>query len=142
MLRRQIEEGFKQNGTPVDLAECIARPLADDLDEDQLVHFFLGLESPGLTEKLNSVATGCGGASAADAVPPRRRPGGSAGDRDRAGDLGEEVVALVVDHDEGREVLHLDLPHRLHAQLRVLQHLDLWMQSLARRAAGPPIEPR
>jgi pimeloyl-ACP methyl ester carboxylesterase len=61
MLRRQIEEGFKENGTPVDLAECIARPLADELEEDQLVHFFLGLESPGLTEKLNSVATGCGG---------------------------------------------------------------------------------
>ncbi len=61
MLRRQIEEGFKQNGTPVDLAECIARPLADELDEDQLVHFFLGLESAGLTEKLNSVASGCGG---------------------------------------------------------------------------------
>jgi pimeloyl-ACP methyl ester carboxylesterase len=61
MLRRQIAEGFKQNGTPVDLAECIARPLADELDEDQLVHFFLGLQSAGLTDKLDSVASGCGG---------------------------------------------------------------------------------
>src|SRR6478735_6984774 len=40
------------------------------------------------------------------------------------GDGGEEVVALVVDHDEGREVLDLDLPDRLHAQLGVLEHLD------------------
>ena len=40
-------------------------------------------------------------------------------------DLGEEVVALVVDDDEGREVLDLDPPDRLHAELGVLQHLDL-----------------
>lgn len=37
--------------------------------------------------------------------------------------LGEEVVALVVDDDERREVLDLDLPHGLHPELRVLQHL-------------------
>ncbi len=29
MLRRQIEEGFTLNGTEADLAECIARPLAE-----------------------------------------------------------------------------------------------------------------
>ena len=58
---RQIEEGFKQNGTPVDLAACIARPLADELTEDQLVHFFLGLDSAGLNEKLDQVASSCGG---------------------------------------------------------------------------------
>src|SRR5262244_1131567 len=42
------------------------------------------------------------------------------GHRDRAGHLGEEVVALVVDDDERGEVLHLDPPDRLHAQLGVL----------------------
>src|SRR6185503_18827500 len=44
---------------------------------------------------------------------------------DRAGHVGEEVVPLVVDHDEGGEVPHLDLPDRLHAELLVLEHLDL-----------------
>jgi pimeloyl-ACP methyl ester carboxylesterase len=61
LLRRQIEDGFKQNGTPKDLATCIARPLAEDLDENQLVHFFLGLDAAGLTDKLNAVAASCGG---------------------------------------------------------------------------------
>src|SRR5712672_1722163 len=37
----------------------------------------------------------------------------------------EEIVALVVDHDEGREILHLDLPDRLHAKLGILHRLDL-----------------
>ena len=41
-----------------------------------------------------------------------------------AADLLEEVVALVVDDDERREVDDLDLPHRLHAELGVLEHLD------------------
>ena len=39
--------------------------------------------------------------------------------------LAEEVVALVVDDDEGGEVDDLDLPDRLHAELGVLEHLDL-----------------
>src|SRR5690606_20259545 len=39
------------------------------------------------------------------------------GDGAAAGDLFEEVVALVVDHHEGGEVLDLDLPDRLHAEL-------------------------
>ena len=106
------------------------------------------------------------------------------GGRQRASDgpLCEEVVALVVDDDEGGEVLDLDLPDRLHAQLGVLEHLDLGgaasappvrggasgggaraapsaghaalcqgargagraflIESCARIAAGPPIEPR
>ena len=38
---------------------------------------------------------------------------------------GEEVVALVVDDDERGEVLDLDLPDRLHAELGVLEHLDV-----------------
>ena len=37
----------------------------------------------------------------------------------------EKIVALVVDDDEGREILHLDLPHGFHAELWVLEHLDL-----------------
>ena len=49
-------------------------------------------------------------------------PGHRHGDGARG--VGEEVVALVVDDDEGREVLDLDLPDRLHAELGVLQHLD------------------
>ena len=57
--------------------------------------------------------------------------------------VGEEVVALVVDDDERREVLDLDPPDRLHAQLGVLQDLDLADAVLRQPgAAGPPIEPR
>jgi hypothetical protein len=61
MLRRQIEEGFTLNGTEASLAECIAGPLAEELNEDQMVHFFLGLDAAGLQAKLNEVVTGCGG---------------------------------------------------------------------------------
>src|SRR3954468_505763 len=39
--------------------------------------------------------------------------------------LAGEVVALVVDDDEGGEVLDLDAPDRLHAELGVLDDLDL-----------------
>ena len=61
MLRRQIQEGFTLNGTEAELAECIARPLAEQLNENQLVHFFLGLDAEGLEAKVNEVVTGCGG---------------------------------------------------------------------------------
>src|SRR6185312_17298348 len=37
----------------------------------------------------------------------------------------EEVVALVVDDDEGREILDLDAPDRLHAEFGIFHHLDL-----------------
>ena len=49
--------------------------------------------------------------------------------------LGVEVVALVVVDDEGREVLDLDAPDRLHAELRVLLHLDL-LDAVLREARG------
>ena len=49
------------NGTEAELAECIARPLAEELDENQMVHFFLGLDAEGLEAKLNEVVAGCGG---------------------------------------------------------------------------------
>src|SRR6266478_6096573 len=37
----------------------------------------------------------------------------------------EEVVAFVVDHDEGGEILDLDAPDRFHAELGIFHHLDL-----------------
>src|SRR5262249_25749581 len=37
----------------------------------------------------------------------------------------EEVVAFVVDDDEGGEILDLDLPDRLHAELGIFEHVDL-----------------
>src|SRR5580698_6947945 len=37
----------------------------------------------------------------------------------------EEIIALVVDDDEGRKIHHLDAPDRFHAQLRILHDLDL-----------------
>src|SRR6185437_8539893 len=36
----------------------------------------------------------------------------------------EKIIALVVDDDEGREVLDLDLPDRLHAELGIFLALD------------------
>jgi len=45
-------------------------------------------------------------------------------ERHRSRDVGVEVVALVVDDDEGGEVLDLDLPHGFHAQLGIVEHLD------------------
>src|SRR6266513_1762765 len=45
--------------------------------------------------------------------------------RDRFGDLAEEVVAFVVDDDERREVAHLDLPDRFHPELGILEDLHL-----------------
>src|SRR5512134_1497242 len=43
----------------------------------------------------------------------------------RLQELGEEVVALVVDDDERREVLDLDPPDRLHPELGIFDALDL-----------------
>src|SRR6185503_23316 len=40
-------------------------------------------------------------------------------------EIAEEVVALVVDDDEGREIDDVDLPHRLHAELGIFQDLDM-----------------
>ena len=39
-------------------------------------------------------------------------------------ELLEEIVALVVNEDECREVLNGDLPYCLHAQLRIFHTLD------------------
>src|SRR5579871_5064421 len=37
----------------------------------------------------------------------------------------EEIIPLVVDDDEGGEILHLDAPDRLHAEFGIFHHLDL-----------------
>src|SRR5882724_12463022 len=37
----------------------------------------------------------------------------------------EKVIALVVDDDEGREILDLDAPDRFHAEFGIFHHLDL-----------------
>src|SRR5262249_43360035 len=37
----------------------------------------------------------------------------------------EEVVALVIDDDEGREIHDLDAPDRFHAEFGIFKHLDL-----------------
>jgi hypothetical protein len=37
----------------------------------------------------------------------------------------EEVVALIVDQDEGGEVFHLDFPDCFHAEFRVLEQFNL-----------------
>ena len=52
-----------------------------------------------------------------------RRSGLLAGDRDRL-ELLEEVVALVVDQDEGREVFDADLVDGFHAEFRILDAFD------------------
>jgi pimeloyl-ACP methyl ester carboxylesterase len=60
-LRRQIEEGLKTSGAPATLATCVAKPIAGDLSERELVHFYLGLDQAGLTKKLAQFAAACGG---------------------------------------------------------------------------------
>src|SRR5579875_3278346 len=62
-----------------------------------------------------------------------------------SGELGEEVVALVVDDDEGGEVYHFDAPDRLHAELGIFDDFDLLDAVLGeprrRPADRPEIEP-
>ena len=47
----------------------------------------------------------------------------------------EEVIALVVDDDEGGEVLDLDPPDRFHAEFGIFQHFDL-LDAVLRQARG------
>src|SRR5262249_11518235 len=47
----------------------------------------------------------------------------------------EEVVALVVDDDEGREVYHLDAPDRFHAELGIFDALDFF-DAVLRKVCG------
>ena len=41
------------------------------------------------------------------------------------GEGGEEVVALVVDDNKGREIFDFDLPDGLHPEFRIFEHLHL-----------------
>ena len=41
-------------------------------------------------------------------------------------ELFEEVVALVVDDDEGREILNFDLPDSFHPELGILMYIDFF----------------
>src|SRR5690606_26526161 len=56
----------------------------------------------------------------------RRHPSVPAADGEHgSGSVLEEVVPLVIDDDESGKIDDLDLPNRLHSELRVLEHLDL-----------------
>ena len=57
-------------------------------------------------------------------------------------ELLEEIVALVIADDKGREIFHADLADSLHAQLFEIDHFDRLDVLGARIAAGPPMEPR
>ena len=70
------------------------------------------------------------------------RPAAKRAWRRQGADVGIEVVALVVDDDEGREVLDLDLQTASMPSSGYSSTSTLRMLSSASRAAGPPIEPR
>ena len=53
-----------------------------------------------------------------------------------------EIVAFVVDHDERRKIFDLDFPDGFMPSSGNSRTSTLRMQSWARRAAGPPTEPR
>src|SRR5258707_4473483 len=50
----------------------------------------------------------------------------------------EEIIALVVDDDEGRKILDLDAPDRFHAEFGIFHHLDLLYAVLCEVCRGPP----
>ena len=49
----------------------------------------------------------------------------------------EEVVALVVDHDEGGKVDDINFPHRLHTQFGVFKYFDMGDAILRETGRGP-----
>src|SRR6184192_2952409 len=55
------------------------------------------------------------------------------------GNVGKEVIALVVDDDECREVDHIDLPHRLHAELGIFEHRHA-LDAVLREPRGRPAD--
>ena len=54
----------------------------------------------------------------------------------------EEIISLVVDDDEGREILDLDAPDRFHAEFGIFHHLNLLDAVLGEVRRRSPIEPR
>src|ERR1051326_9107986 len=57
----------------------------------------------------------------------------------RAAAVREEIVALVVHQNERREILHFDFPHGFHAELGILEQLDL-LDVLLRENRGRPAD--
>ena len=57
-------------------------------------------------------------------------------------DLLEEIIALVIDQNECREVFHFDFVDRFHAQFWVFHAFQTLDAFLRQTAAGPPILPR
>lgn len=51
-------------------------------------------------------------------------------------DLGEEIVALVINEDECGEILNLNLPDSLHAQLGILEKFNLLDAVLGKDSGG------
>lgn len=64
----------------------------------------------------------CASVAGAEAMGPHLGPAWA---RDLAEPLGEEVIALVVDDDEGGEVFDVDLPDGFHAEFWVLEDVNL-----------------
>src|SRR5215469_5889237 len=56
-----------------------------------------------------------------------------------ASELREEVVALVVDDDESREIDHLDTPDRFHAELGVFDEVD-FLDAILRQPRRRPAD--
>ena len=48
----------------------------------------------------------------------------------------EEIIALVIDHDEGREVLDLNAPDSLHSQLWIFDDFNLANTVLSQPSGG------
>ena len=102
--------------------------------------------SPGRLE--SQAADRCSGMAVERSQHTTRELGQLEGDRDRLlmcaarTDVLEEIVAFVIDQDEGGEVHDFDLPDRFHPSSSNSTTSTLRMFSLARIAAGPPILPR
>src|SRR5262249_36657237 len=63
--------------------------------------------------------------TAGPAIPPYLKQSSVFRWQTRPTAVHEEIIALVIDEDERREILHLDFPHRLHAEFGIFEHLDL-----------------
>ena len=65
--------------------------------------------------------------------------GSSSAKCDRAAfdDLFEKIIALVVDHNERREVFDFDFPDRFHPEFRVLEDLNRLDAVLSQTSSGP-----
>src|SRR5438876_11305210 len=100
-----------------------------------LFHKFMAILGFSLGAPCSSVASGAGlepGAPRRRALAQDLRNGHLVlradlhqGLRTLGGQLRIKILALVIDHNKGWEVFHLNAPDGLHAQLWVLKDLDL-----------------